>query len=204
MYSFRLLFDFGHGENTPGKRSPDGRLREYKYVREVGMNVAQHFYDLGIDVSIVVPETVDISLPDRCKRVNEIVKKNPSQQCLLTSIHVNAAGNGSQWMSARGWEIHVGKTASNTSRVFANNIFDAAKALGAKTREPLQTQKYWENNYYILTHTLCPAVLTENYFQDNKEDVDYLLSPEGRLMVENIHIMGISNYLSLPYSLVSK
>lgn len=24
-----ILIDNGHGENTPGKRSPDGRLREH-------------------------------------------------------------------------------------------------------------------------------------------------------------------------------
>lgn len=25
----KILIDNGHGENTPGKRSPDGKLREY-------------------------------------------------------------------------------------------------------------------------------------------------------------------------------
>ena len=25
----KVLIDNGHGENTPGKRSPDGRLREW-------------------------------------------------------------------------------------------------------------------------------------------------------------------------------
>ena len=27
----KVLIDNGHGENTPGKRSPDGRLREGAY-----------------------------------------------------------------------------------------------------------------------------------------------------------------------------
>ena len=30
-----------------------------------------------------------------------------------------------------------------------------------------------ESNFYVLKHTSCPAVLTENFFQDNKSDVDY-------------------------------
>ena len=30
----KILIDNGHGENTPGKRSPDGKLREYLYARE--------------------------------------------------------------------------------------------------------------------------------------------------------------------------
>lgn len=28
----KILLDNGHGENTPGKRSPDGKLREYLYA----------------------------------------------------------------------------------------------------------------------------------------------------------------------------
>ena len=31
----KILIDNGHGENTPGKRSPDGSLREYAYTREI-------------------------------------------------------------------------------------------------------------------------------------------------------------------------
>lgn len=30
-----ILIDAGHGSNTPGKRSPDGKLREYAYAREI-------------------------------------------------------------------------------------------------------------------------------------------------------------------------
>nr|DAT77575.1 MAG TPA: MurNAc-LAA [Caudoviricetes sp.] len=30
-----VILDNGHGVNTPGKSSPDGRLREYKYTREI-------------------------------------------------------------------------------------------------------------------------------------------------------------------------
>ena len=30
-----ILLDNGHGENTLGKRSPDGKLKEYAYAREI-------------------------------------------------------------------------------------------------------------------------------------------------------------------------
>ena len=30
-----ILLDSGHGVDTPGKRSPDGVLREYKWCREM-------------------------------------------------------------------------------------------------------------------------------------------------------------------------
>lgn len=35
----KVLIDNGHGANTPGKRSPDGRLREYAYAREIAGRV---------------------------------------------------------------------------------------------------------------------------------------------------------------------
>lgn len=31
----RILIDNGHGKETPGKCSPDGRLKEYAYTREI-------------------------------------------------------------------------------------------------------------------------------------------------------------------------
>ena len=31
----KVLIDNGHGSNTPGKCSPDGRLKEYAYTREI-------------------------------------------------------------------------------------------------------------------------------------------------------------------------
>mgnify|MGYP003524248588 FL=1 len=42
--------------------------------------------------------------------------------------------------------------------------------------------------------TICPAVLTENLFQDNKEDVKFLLSNEGKEIIANIHVNAILEY----------
>ena len=39
----KVLIDNGHGENTPGKRSPDGRLREWVYSREIADMVVPPF-----------------------------------------------------------------------------------------------------------------------------------------------------------------
>ena len=33
----KVLIDNGHGSDTPGKRSPNGRLREYAYTREIAL-----------------------------------------------------------------------------------------------------------------------------------------------------------------------
>lgn len=40
-----------------------------------------------------------------------------------------------------------------------------------------------------------PAVLTENLYQDNKEDVAFLESGEGAQAIINLHVEGIFRYL---------
>lgn len=35
----KILIDNGHGVNTTGKQSPDGRLHEYAYAREIAKRV---------------------------------------------------------------------------------------------------------------------------------------------------------------------
>lgn len=54
-----------------------------------------------------------------------------------------------------------------------------------------------ESGFCILKYTQCPAVLTENLFQDNKEDVDFLLSEEGKQTIVSLHVKGICKYLKV-------
>jgi N-acetylmuramoyl-L-alanine amidase len=51
-------------------------------------------------------------------------------------------------------------------------------------------------SFYLLRHTICPAVLTENLFMDNHEDCDFLLSKEGQQSLVDLHVDGITSYLS--------
>ena len=38
----------------------------------------------------------------------------------------------------------------------------------------------WEEDFYILRKSWCPAVLTENFFMDNHSDLEYLQSHAGK------------------------
>jgi len=53
----------------------------------------------------------------------------------------------------------------------------------------------WESNFYVIKNVNCIAVLTENFFMDNKNDVDFLLSEKGMETVTDIHINGILKYI---------
>lgn len=192
----KVLIDNGHGENTPGKCSPDGRLREWSYTREIVDMVIIGLRKLGIDSERIVKEDTDVPLSERCRRANAIYRET-GKKAILVSIHCNAAGSGAEWMNARGWSVFVSNNASVNSKRLADCLAKAAGEKGVNTRKPMPGQLYWQQNLAMCRDTNCPAVLTENFFQDNKEDVEYLLSREGKDAVAQIHIEGIVKYLGL-------
>ena len=55
---------------------------------------------------------------------------------------------------------------------------------------------YLTQNLAMCRDTLCAAVLTENLFQDNREDVAFLLSEEGKQAVTAAHVQGIKSFIN--------
>ena len=193
-----ILLDNGHGFETPGKHSPDGHFREYAYNRYLAFRIRERLLQLGLDCRLLVPEREDLSLQERCRRVNKICQRFGAGQVILISIHINAAGNGQQWMDARGWSCFtsVGETRADS---LATCLYEAAKAQlpGHNIRKDYTDgDPDIEKNFYILRHTRCPAVLTENLFMDNRDDVAFLESAEGSQAIVNLHVEGIRQYLS--------
>ena len=193
-----ILLDNGHGSDTPGKQSPDGHFREYAYNRYLAFLIRERLIALGLDAHLLVPEREDISLKERCRRVNAICRQLGNDQVILLSIHVNAAGNGQNWLDARGWSCFTtrGKTKADE---LATSLYEAAKnhLPGMMIRTDFTDgDPDIEKDFYIIRHTSCPAVLTENLFMDNREDVAFLESEEGAKAIVNLHVDGILQYLS--------
>lgn len=193
----KVIIDAGHGINTKGKSSPDCALMEWRYNREIANAIAQGLILRGYDAEVIVPELEDVPLKERVDRVNRIACKYGISESLLLSIHVNAAGNGAQWMNARGWCAYTfpGHTESDD---IADCLYLAAEKNlpGQKIRTDYSDgDPDIESAFYVLKHTLCPAVLTENLFMDNKEDCRFLLSSKGRQAIINLHIEGLIEYL---------
>lgn len=193
----KILIDNGHGENTPGKRSPDGLFREYKYVREIAEEIERELLARGYDAERIVRETVDVPLSERSRRINEICGRLGTANVILVSIHCNAAGNGEEWKTARGWAAYTSKGNTKADKL-ADFLYEAAENNfpGKSIRKDFQDgDPDWEENFHMLAKTICPAVLTENFFMDNQKDVSYLLSLEGRTSIVRAHIEGIINYI---------
>ena len=193
----RVLIDNGHGVNTPGKRSPDGLLREYEFNRTIAVGILEHLALRDIDAELVVPELEDISLIERCRRVNEASLIFGVENTILISIHANAAGNGSQWMNATGWCAYTSPGETEADKI-AKYLYRAARHYlpGHKIRcDHSDGDPDFEAPFYLLKHTYCPAVLTENLFMDAYPDYQFLMSNAGKRSIVNLHVEGIIDYL---------
>jgi N-acetylmuramoyl-L-alanine amidase len=190
-----ILIDNGHGKETPGKRSPDGFFREYRWTRNVACMVCDILQAEGYAARLLVPEERDVPLAERCRRANQYDKR----KSILVSIHNNAAGDGSKWMNARGWAIYTTRGITEADRLAeamyqrARRTFLAPLTVRSYSAAPLGHD--YEADFYILLHSYMPAVLVENFFQDNHADVAYLLTPAGKAACAEVIVEGIKDYL---------
>ena len=194
-----VILGTAHGSNTPGKCSPDKKFREYKFSREVINDLKPKLEALGLAVYIdmpqdVVPRPPVAELAQRCRIVNNLCRKHGTANCVYVSIHVNAAGSGGVWRTARGFAVYVARQCSEASRRLAKSLCDTAIAMGLRGNRSIPKEHYWQANFYVIKNTHCPAVLTENLFQDNHEDVEILMSEKGRKAIVELHYECIRKY----------
>lgn len=196
----KVLIDAGHGIDTPGKRSPDGSFLEYLWNRQIADLVIARLVSRGVDASLVVTETNDISLRTRAMRVNRICDQVGIQNVLLISIHSNAAGNGSAWMNAKGWSCYTSRGKTKSDQV-AECLYDAFEAefQDRKIRKDMSDgDRDWEENFYVLQKSKCPAVLLENFFYDNREECAWLQLRTTKERIADAIVAGLFIYLSEP------
>ena len=194
----KILIDPGHGVDTQGKRSPKGEfgvLREYAFNRAIAKPLVEKLKKMGYDAELVVSEDEDISLGERCRRTNRWCDKLGSKNVLFISVHSNASSNCETWQKPNGWCAFVYTKASNASKRLAQCLYDEAEKRNLKGNRCVPPERYWTANFYVLKHTNCPAVLTENLFYDNHNDYLYLCSEKGREEIIDLHIKGIVRYI---------
>ena len=193
----KILIDPGHGIDTPGKRSPDGLFREYLWNRQVADLILEGLVSAGIDASLVVTQTNDVTLRNRVNRVNTICNRVGASNVLLVSVHANAAGNGSAWMNARGWSCYTSKGKTGSDQV-AECLYDAFEEefQDRKIRKDMSDgDRDWEENFYVLQKSKCPAVLLENFFYDNREECAWMLQEETKKRIASAAVKGIIKYI---------
>lgn len=190
-----VILDNGHGKETAGKRSPiwgDGsQLFEWEFNRDIVRSIAAMLKADGVKFEILVPEETDVSLPERCRRAN-VIHADCGNNAVLFSVHGNAGGG-------TGWECYtsVGQTKADAiATVLCNEAEKEFAPDGWKMRfDYYDGDPDKESQFYILKHTVCPAVLSENFFFDNEKDCKYMLDNEFRNRIAKIHYLAIKKII---------
>nr|DAJ30045.1 MAG TPA: Cell wall hydrolase autolysin [Caudoviricetes sp.] len=177
MKKLVIILDCAHGADVKGKCSPDGTHREYKWSRLICGKLRDKLESLGYRVEYTNKTENEIGLSQR-KNIANNIKIDSDQVKFLISLHNNAAGNGSNWTNATGFEIFTskGQTLSDKfAQVIMSNLQkDFPESNGFKHRVDLTDGDLdKEENFTVLMGNYY-GILLEWLFQDNKEDVKLL------------------------------
>lgn len=204
-----VILGTAHLGTTPGKCSPDKKFRECEFSREIVQKIKKELEANGVTTFIdylplepndqmkapTYKQEQSKELIWRVNYVNNLCSKYGANNCLYVSVHVNAAGMGTEWMNARGWLVYTSK-GNTKSDLLADLLYKKAKELLPFVRSDFSDKDAdYESNFYVLAKTKCSAVLTENLFQDNKADVEFLTSEEGKNAIVKVHVDGILDYI---------
>ena len=53
----------------------------------------------------------------------------------------------------------------------------------------------YDKDYYVLKHTICPAILLENGFYTSRKDLEFIDSDEGRKTIVDIIVKSIQEII---------
>ena len=160
----KLVYDAGHGFNTPGKRTPDGE-REWSFNDKVARAFANELtlYE-GVTSKRFDDPTGqrDVPLKERTDGANSW------GATYYISFHKNALAG--QWGTHTGVETWIyEKTKRVETSQLANAIHPAVvRAFGLRDRG------IKKGNLHIVRETDCPAILIEGPFMDSTIDIKKL------------------------------
>lgn len=185
------IINNGHGKLQKGKRSPrmeNGDVfEEWYYNRIIANGVCLGLRKKGIDNILLVPETeIGSFLKGRTDRANSIEANKPRR---YVSIHFNAAPTkGKRWATAKGietWFFHGSAVSKKLAKVFQRHLITQT----GMTDRGIKSKPH--KQFYELKNTEMPAVLTENGFFNNREEVKELMKAETLQKIIDAHVSAI-------------
>lgn len=188
-----IILDPAHGADVNGKCSPDGRHHEFKWSRARVRSLRSIFTDLGYEVYVTTESENEPGLSIRKNFATQIRK---GKKKLLLSLHNNAAGNGNEWMTARGTEVYTTPGVTKAD-ICADYIIDQFKKdfpeIKIRYNKDVKFEKDKEAKFTVLMGADYMGVLIEWLFQDNKDDVELLMDSEINRRFESSIVDAIEN-----------
>ena len=195
---YRVAIDAGHGGNDPGAR---GVVEEKQVTAATAAALLQWLEEDSNYIPLQTRESFDATATP-AQRAAAASAQSPQ---LLLSIHGNSAANGSTAVPGRTWH--------QESFYFARLLAGGMQSIGAKLRgrggvryiyylendqkqlvENTYTQVRPERSFTLLEDVDCPAVLAEQCFVTNAEDVEHFGSEQGCKAVARIYYEAICTY----------
>ncbi len=178
---FKVAIDAGHGPETPGKRTPDGSMREYHFNSAVARYVADellHGYE-DVEILLTHDDSRDVPLQERTDRANAWGAD------VFISIHANAYGAGG-WNDAKGIETFVYKTRPASALKLAEAVHrNLILATGRRDRGVKPA------DFHVLRETRMTAILVECGFMTNQEEAALLKTDTYRRKCAAAIVAGI-------------
>ncbi|PSL33009.1 N-acetylmuramoyl-L-alanine amidase [Planomicrobium soli] len=177
----KIMIDAGHGPETKGKRSPDGRLREFHFNSPVAEEVKKLLMAMGHTVIFSHDLHQDVPLHERTALANRL------KMDIFVSIHANAFGNS--FNAANGIETFTYSAASAGTKRLGAFIHQALLlATGRRNRGQKQA------DFAVLRDTRMPAVLIECGFMTNPEELALLKTDAYQKRCARAIAFGIDCY----------
>lgn len=186
-----IILDPAHGADVKGKCSPDGKHREYLWSRNRIKNLVPVLINLGYEVYTTTDSENE---PGLSKRKNFATQIRKGERKLLLSLHNNAAGNGTDWMSASGVEVYTtpGVTDADVCADFILRQFEEDfPDLKMRFNKDVYLERDKESKFTVLMGNGYMGVLVEWLFQDNRSDVGLLSDSEMNRKFENSLVEAI-------------
>jgi|694.fasta_scaffold04108_12 N-acetylmuramoyl-L-alanine amidase len=207
---FCVFLDAGHGGVDPKKKLPFnyttypskcfqhnnsifhgyGWFFEGVFNREVAAKIEQYLKDWGMSVINVYDPVIDVSLNKRVLKAN--MNAQNYEASLFLSIHGNAAGS----TTARGFEVFtsIGQTKAD---IYATFLFNEVKEAFPKwlfRSDKIDNDPDKEANFFVLSQTSMPAVLSENGFFTNYKDAVMMFDPAFQDTLALCHARAVVDY----------
>ncbi len=179
-----IILDSAHGAEVAGKRSPDGKHREYKWSRERLNAIASGLKKNRVTVAWSHTGDNEPGLTNRVAAMNKI-----AGPAFVFSLHNNAAGSGSVWMNATGVEIWTCKGQTESDKP-ATMVYDKLKAnfSNLSFRSDMRDGDPDKEENFTVLMSKHPSALLEWLFQDSKQDVAMLSDSAVNRKLEEVLI----------------
>lgn len=194
-----VVGDEAHGIDVKGKRSPDGTHEEWRWSREVWKDVVTLLKAIGCPVELTVNGDKEPGREERVRRANAIARKYPNHVPIFISLHNDASKSDGTWGTARGVSVWTSKgytKADVYAELMLQSLFRVVRETKHRIYSPTEYQRDFENDFTVLVGTkqvrpVYEGMLIEVGFQDNKEDVAMLKTPQFKKKIADALVDGI-------------